>query len=503
MLRRMGMRTGTLAFVVAFALSPTGASAATDRYASPTATVASPCTQAQPCDIVDAINGSTTGDNVTIEPGTYGSPTPINTNLTDAGQPLDIHGEAGQPRPVIITTAAYGFNLNGGSTLSDVQIDDSGNNTDSIYVASTPTTISDVIAENSGEGGIACYPDGTLSNSLCWANGLDGIAGTAIVMSSVEASFDNDTLVSSGPGGDAVYAYPEGATTMTLNLENTIARGANEDIYASAPPGATADVNASHSNFASVDNAGGGGTINLPTAGSATNQMATPQFVDVIDGNFHELAGSPTIGAGVDSASNGSTDLDGNPREIRGETDIGAYEFVPPPACTSSNASTKFQQQLTIQLHCTDFVGAALTYAVASKPGHGSVSAPSASGVVVYKPANGFSGTDRFTYTATSTNGTAVAATILVTVGKEPAPKLSSVKLSKSTVQFTLNEAASITLTFARHGHKSVTVKLSGKAGRNSYKIKKLKAGKYTLTIAASNAGGRTKSKSIVVKIKR
>ncbi len=210
-------------------------------------------------------NDASAGANITIEPGTYGSPTPIDDNLTDAGQDLDIHGEAGQPRPVIDTTAAYGFNLNGGSSLSDVQIDDSGNNTDSIYVSGEQSAISDVIAENSGEGGIACYPDGTLSNSLCWANGLDGIAGTAIVMSSVEASFDNDTLVSSGPGGDAVYAYPEGATTMTLNLENTIARGTNEDIYANAPPGATAEVTASHSNFATVENADGGGTIDLPT----------------------------------------------------------------------------------------------------------------------------------------------------------------------------------------------------------------------------------------------
>jgi hypothetical protein len=265
MLRRMGIRTGMLAVIATLALTPAAASAATDLYASPTGTNADPCTQAQPCDIVTAVNNdSSAGDDITIEPGTYG---PIDTNLTDTTQKLTIHGEAGQPRPVIITTAAFGFNLSGGSTLSDVQIDDSANNSDSIYVAGQQSTISDVIAENSGEGGIACYPYGTLSDSVCWADGLDGIAGTAILMTSVEASFDNDTLVSSGPGGDAVYAYPEGTTTMTLNLENTIARGANEDIYAYAPPGATADVTASHSNFATVDNAGGGGTIDVPTPG--------------------------------------------------------------------------------------------------------------------------------------------------------------------------------------------------------------------------------------------
>ena len=81
---------------------------------------------------------------------------------------------------------------------------------------------------------------------------------------------------------------------------------------------------------------------------------------------------------------------------------------------------------------------------------------------MTYKPSKGFSGTDRFTYTATSANGTATDATVTVTVGKEPAPKLASVKLSKSTVRFTLNEPASVTLTFSRRGHKSVSVEAQG-----------------------------------------
>ncbi len=287
-------------------------------------------------------------------------------------------------------------------------------------------------------------------------------------------------------------------------MSNTIARGATTDVSAGTDTNSAskAIIDADHSNYATVVNGGGSGTVTVTPAGSGTNQKTPPAFVDAITGNFHELAGSATLGAGTDSALNGMTDLDGIPREIDGTTDIGAYEFLPPPTCTPRNVGTKFQTGVTIQLECRDAVGAALTYKLASKPGHGSLSSPSASGVVVYKPANGFSGTDRFTYAATSANGTAVAATILVTVGKEPAPKLSSVKLKKSTVEFTLNEAASITLTFARHGHKSVVVRLNGKAGRNSYKIKKLKAGKYSLTIAASNAGGHTKSKSIGLKLK-
>jgi hypothetical protein len=264
----------------------------------------------------------------------------------------------------------------------------------------------------------------------------------------------------------------------------------------------TATVTASHSNFANAMNDGGGGIVNVPTAGSPTNQTSEPVFANAAGGNFHELSNSPTVGAGANLSDNGTTDLDGNPREIQGKTDIGAYELVPAPGCAPSMVLATYGKPLSITLHCTDFAGAPLTYAIATNPAHGTVTAPSATGSVVYTPARGFSGTDQFTFDASSTHGTSATATEAVDVGLPP-PLLSAVNLHKSTLQFKLNEAASVTLTFARRGHKSVTVKLKGKAGKNSYKIKKLKAGKYTITITASNAGGHTKAKPIAVKIKR
>ena len=85
---------------------------ASARFASPTGT-GSACTQAAPCDIVTAVNNASSKDDVTIEPGTYGSPTPLTTTLDDGGNTLTIHGEAGQPRPVIITHAGFGIELLG------------------------------------------------------------------------------------------------------------------------------------------------------------------------------------------------------------------------------------------------------------------------------------------------------------------------------------------------------------------------------------------------------
>jgi uncharacterized protein YceH (UPF0502 family) len=60
-----------------------------------------------------------------------------------------------------------------------------------------------------------------------------------------------------------------------------------------------------------------------------------------------------------------------------------------------------------------------------------------------------------------------------------------------------------VTLTFSRRGHKPVTVKLKGRAGKNSYRLKHLRAGKYEIAIAAFNAGGRAKKKTVRVKINR
>ncbi len=495
MLARIGKRTGIVAVVAAFALTPAAALGAV-RYASPAGTSNLTCGQAGPCDIVTAVSSAAPGDTVIIEPGTY---SPAMT-LDDNGFKLDIEGQAGS-LPVINSSEGYAFELMGGSTLSNVEVTDNASPVDVVSSTGSGATISHVIAETSGLNSGACLTDGVMIDSLCWSSGSGGYAAEANSLSTVaEPSFVNDTLIASGSSGNAVAAEANNGT-LTLSLNNTIASGTAADILAQAGPSHTVSVTASNSNFGNAMDDGGGGTVNVPTAGSATNQTSAPVFDEAAAGNFHELSSSPTIGAGANLTDNGTTDLDGNPREIQGKTDIGAYEFVPAPSCTPSKVLAKFGKALSIALHCTDFAGAPLTYAIATNPAHGTVSAPSASGTVVYTSARGFSGADQFTFDATSTHGTSATATEIVDVGL-PAPLLSAVKLHKTALQFKLNEAASVTLTFARRGHKSVTVKLKGKAGENSYKIKKLKVGKYTITIAASNAGGHTKSKSIGLKIK-
>jgi large repetitive protein len=493
------MKVRVLAVVAAaFALLPAAASAA-DLYASPNGTSNMVCGQAEPCDIVTAAANARSGDTVIVEPGSYTPSMTIDVGVVSG--PVTIEGEPGAAVPVIDSSTGLAMQILAGGTVSRLGVIDHENDAIGIAVINTDASIDHVYVQVDGSGSTACSMFGTLTDSICWANSSNGIGLTLPELDSASATLRNDTIVAAGTGSEGIAADPDfSPDTMTVEMTNTIARGTAADILVGATSGAAASVTAENSNFANVVNGSVGGTITPPIAGSPTNQTAAPSFAQAGAGDFHELAGSATIGVGADSALNGTTDLDGNPREIQGKTDIGAYELVPPPTCAAASAKAKFQTPTTVQLHCTDFAGATLSYALVSKPGHGTVSEPTA-GAVTYKPSNGFSGTDRFTFTATSSHGTATDATVTITVGKEPAPKLSSVKLGKSTVDFSLNEAASIMLTFARRGHKSVTVKLKGKAGKNSYKIKKLKAGKYTITIAASNAGGRSKPAKLSFKI--
>ena len=234
---------------------------------------------------------------------------------------------------MIDSTATYGFYLtDASSTLSDVQVDDTADGTSGIWLGGG--SADHVFVEDSGSGGWACYPDGKLIDSVCWASGTNGI-GVSESDPNAVGTLRNDTVIASGAGGIAIGLDAAGGTPLQINMTNTIANGAAADISGSTVnPGSEVIVDADHSNYLTVNN-GAPATVTITTPGSGTNQTTAPAFADAVTGDFHELAGSATIGAGADSALNGTTDLDGNPREIDGiATDIGAYEFLPPPTCT-------------------------------------------------------------------------------------------------------------------------------------------------------------------------
>jgi len=75
-------------------------------------------------------------------------------------------------------------------------------------------------------------------------------------------------------------------------------------------------------------------TTPMPTNGFG-NITNAPLFVDYPNGNLRLQSNSPCIDAGFNAYAPGPTDLDGNPRIVRGTVDIGAYEFQGPGSVIS------------------------------------------------------------------------------------------------------------------------------------------------------------------------
>jgi DNA-binding beta-propeller fold protein YncE len=87
------------------------------------------------------------------------------------------------------------------------------------------------------------------------------------------------------------------------------------------------------------------------------------------------------------------------------------------PVCAPLNAgSIKHDSAVTFTLGCTDPDGDPLTMAVVSAPAHGTLGAiDQATGKVTYTPAEGYVGSDSFTYRASDAAGAGDAATVSVT----------------------------------------------------------------------------------------
>jgi hypothetical protein len=97
----------------------------------------------------------------------------------------------------------------------------------------------------------------------------------------------------------------------------------------------SATISVSHSNFRRANVHEG-----VPAMGESPlwrvfdlggNQEAEPLFAAPASLDFHQLAGSATIDAGVAIPSLGTADPDGHARTLGAAPDIGADEFPPPP----------------------------------------------------------------------------------------------------------------------------------------------------------------------------
>jgi hypothetical protein len=327
------MRRAALLAVLAALVLPASALGA-QRYAAPGGGTTVGCPRATPCSLSYAITAAGAGDEVIVTPGTYNLSAGI-----EATAPLNIHGEAGQPRPRIVGSAEITpLKSLVAQTISDLRIEALSAAGGALFVVGNGSVFDHLELLAVGTGALALRPgvNFTLTDSLLVASGSPNATGLFVQgVAPGTSQLRNDTIVASGAESIGVSVYVTAPSTIvTIYAANVIAQGAT-DASAGATSGSTGLIAFDHSNL---------DTMSGPVT-SSNGQTAQPAFVDAGAGNYREAAGSPMIDSGLNDPANGTTDLDGNPRALPGRgscteagppaiTDIGAFEYVPAvPAC--------------------------------------------------------------------------------------------------------------------------------------------------------------------------
>jgi len=304
------------------------ARAATVRYAVPGGSAASSCTSvATACSIDKAVNQAAAGDEVVVLSGSYDLGT---TSLSNSQLGVNVHGVAGQPRPVITTSADFGLRLLGdGARVADLTIIHTGGLyglnvfASGVLIQRVDVHSTAPIACTAGIGGLA-------RDLLCVTTGVNGVAlDDSWGNGTFALTLRNVTAIATGAGSYGIRADSSGNNTnLDISARNVIAFGIAADIRSTEVGlNSESDVLLTNSNYDKIEEGGGGNVTNV---GSVTsNQTALPVFADIT--LFHQAVTSPTIDKGATDGSVGTSDLDGSPRKIGLAVDIGADEFDPTP----------------------------------------------------------------------------------------------------------------------------------------------------------------------------
>jgi hypothetical protein len=314
-----------LALLTATALALACSDASALRYATPSPPGAANClTAATACSLTTAITGSTTtGEEIVVAPGNYA----VSSTIMPAASDLHIHGAAGQPRPVITGAAStavfHGLSIN----LADLDIEGSGE-----LLGISGGVLDRVFIRGNSGGNVLCQCyDGTIRNSVIVATGGLGAAGINSNGGNATETLINDTIISTAAGTPAIHLLQIGSTvsaTIAYSATNVIARNLAVGYSVQVD-----QVKAAQSTVLTLHHSDLG-TIAPPTNGAsvvATDADLTtaPLFANAGAADFHELAGSPTINAGVADPQTGTLDFDSKTRAV-GPIDIGAFEVQPP-----------------------------------------------------------------------------------------------------------------------------------------------------------------------------
>lgn len=320
-------RASAIVFIAAMTmLAATTAADAAQRFVGPTGSGAT-CSQAAPCSLPTGITGAAFEDEVILESGTYS----VATGIATPTGGLFIHGEAGRPRPVIVSPASTAIELNGVNIrISDLSLQHTGS-AYGLFVFSDGSRVDHVQVSSTGSLA-ACYvgPSVTFRDSLCVATGNGAKAVQhEFTLATGSSKVRNVTAIATGTSSVGMrFAVGPGTVSM-IDARNVIAQGELRDVQSvTMGAGSTMSVALQSANYDTASTSGAGATLTVP--GTGTNQLAPPLFSDLT--LYRQAPGSPTIDAGAVDADTGATDLEGDARPLGATIDIGADELDPGPA---------------------------------------------------------------------------------------------------------------------------------------------------------------------------
>ena len=310
--------------------------AGTTRYASPSGG-GTTCSEALPCDLAFAVTGLVSGDSVVLGSGTYDLGT--TSLLTPPG--VSLIGAAGT-RPTITGGPAIGALLNvSNASVQHLAVTQTAGAAATAITSSAGSKLEDLVVSSAG-GGVGLGPADVLRDSVIRLTGDSGVG----ISGSGLGSMDVRNVLVSAPGASTVGIQANGFCIMmpmppdmtmacmppmfqpTVNVRNSIIRAASDVVTSSA--GANGIVNLAYSDYrVAKTTASPAGTI----VDQGGNIEGDPLFADAANGDFHQVAGSPTIDAGDPAAATdalvGALDFDGLARILGSRIDMGPDEFVP------------------------------------------------------------------------------------------------------------------------------------------------------------------------------
>ena len=201
------------------------------------------------------------------------------TSLSNSQTGVNVHGAAGQPRPVITTSADTGLALFGaGARVADLTINQSGG-LYGLNVFASGVLVQRVEVHTSAP--IACTAgiSGLARDLLCVTTAASGVALDDSWGSGTFAlTLRNVTAIATGAGSYGIRADASGNdTNLDISARNVIASGVTADIRSTeVGTNSESDVLLSNSNYDKIEEGGGGNVSNVGSVSS--NQTALPIF---------------------------------------------------------------------------------------------------------------------------------------------------------------------------------------------------------------------------------